>query len=208
VRRKYVTVLKATFVAEVSIMSAAIPAPLAHDAASLMRRWFQEVWNEGNEATIEELFPADSVMWGVGRPDVSSRGPEEFRVFYQAMRKTFSDMRIELEGIVQGGDTAYTRFTVTATHSGEGLGMVPSGKTIKLVGMCALRAENGKIVEGWNVWDQMGLARELGVLSESALAIFPQRCKAENRNWELEKRTARRGDLACCAPTFFVACYS
>jgi predicted ester cyclase len=142
------------------------------------------------------LFPADSVMWGVGRPDVSSRGPEEFRVFYQAMRKTFSDMRIELEGIVQGGDTAYTRFTVTATHSGEGLGMVPSGKTIKLVGMCALRAENGKIVEGWNVWDQMGLARELGVLSESALAIFPQRCKAENRNWELEKRTARRGDLA------------
>jgi predicted ester cyclase len=154
-------------------MSAATPVAMAHDAASLMRRWFQEVWNEGNEATIGELFPADSVMWGVGRPDVSSRGPKEFREFYDAMRKTFSDMHIELEGIVQGDDTAYTRFTVTAKHSGEGLGMAPSGKTIKLVGMCALRAENGKIVEGWNVWDQIGLARELGLLGAQALTVFP-----------------------------------
>jgi steroid delta-isomerase-like uncharacterized protein len=154
-------------------MSAAIPAPLAHDAASLMRRWFQEVWNEGKESTIDELFPADAVMWGVGRPDVSSRGPAEFREFYKAMRETFSEMRIELEGIVQNEDTAYTRFKVTAKHSGDGLGMVASGKTITLVGMCALRAENGKIVEGWNVWDQIGLARELGVLGAPALAMFP-----------------------------------
>jgi steroid delta-isomerase-like uncharacterized protein len=154
-------------------MSAAIPAPLAHDAEALMRRWFQEVWNEGKESTIEELFPADAVMWGVGRPDVSSRGPEEFRAFHQAMRKNFSDMHIELEGTVQAGDMAYTRFAVTAKHSGDDMGMAATGKTIKLVGMCALRAENGKIVEGWNVWDQMGLARELGVLGPQALTMFP-----------------------------------
>ena len=143
------------------------------DAASLMRRWFQEVWNEGKESTIDELFPADSVMWGVGRPDVSSRGPQEFRAFHQAMLKTFSNMHIELEGIVQGEDTAYTRFTVTATHSGEGLGMAPSGKTITLVGMCCLKAANGKIVEGWNVWDQLGLVRELGIMTPQAAAMFP-----------------------------------
>ena len=154
-------------------MSAAIPAPLTNDAAALMRRWFQEVWNEGKEATIDEMFGADSVMWGVNQPDVASRGPAEFREFYDAMRKTFSDMHIELEGIVQEGDTAFTRFTVTAKHSGDGMGMAPSGKTIKLVGMCALRAENGKIVEGWNVWDQIGLARELGALGPQALAMFP-----------------------------------
>jgi steroid delta-isomerase-like uncharacterized protein len=154
-------------------MSAAIPAPLTNEAAALMRRWFQEVWNEGKESTIDEMFGADSVMWGVNRPDVASRGPAEFRVFYDAMRKTFSDMHIELEDVTQQGDIAYTRFTVTAKHSGEGLGLAPSGKTIKLVGMCALRAENGKIVEGWNVWDQVGLARELGVLGPQALAMFP-----------------------------------
>jgi predicted ester cyclase len=143
------------------------------DASLLMRRWFQEVWNEGKESTIDEMFGTNSKMWGVSRPNVCSEGPEDFKKFYQAMRKTFSNIRIDLEDIAQQGDIAYTRFTVTATHDGEGFGMAPSGKTITLKGMCALRAKDGEIAEGWNVWDQMGLARELGVLGPQALAMFP-----------------------------------
>ena len=114
-----------------------------------------------------------SSLWGVSRPGVCSNGPEDFKKFYRAMQETFSDVRIDLEDIAQQGDIAYTRFTVTATHSGEGFGMAPSGKKITLAGMCALRAQDGRITEGWNVWDQIGLARELGVLGQQALAIFP-----------------------------------
>ena len=146
---------------------------LVPDASVLMRRWFQEVWNEGRESTIDEMFGADSKMWGVSRPDVCSQGPEDFKRFYRAMRDSFSDIRIDLTDIAQQDDIAYTRFTVTATHNGEGFGMAPSGKTIKLSGMCALRAQDGRITEGWNVWDQIGLARELGLLGAPALAMFP-----------------------------------
>jgi predicted ester cyclase len=142
-------------------------------AAALMRRWFEEVWNQGRELTIDEMFPRNSIMWGVSRPDASSRGPEEFRAFFQAMRQTFTDMHIDLEDVVQQDDLAYGRFKVTATHSGDGFGMAASGKTITLVGMCCLKAANGVIVEGWNVWDQIGLARELGLLGASALQMFP-----------------------------------
>ena len=154
-------------------MSAATTAQLVPDARSLMQRWFQEVWNEGKESTIDEMFGADSKMWGVSRPDVCSQGPEDFKRFYRAMRETFSDVRIDLTDIAQQDDIAYTRFTVTATHDGEGFGMAPSGKKITLAGMCALRASGGVIVEGWNVWDQIGLARELGVLGPQALVMFP-----------------------------------
>src|SRR5262249_39964137 len=146
---------------------------MAADAASLMRRWFQEVWNEGKENTIDEMFPRNSVMWGVSRPDASSRGPEEFRAFFHAMRNVFTDMHIELDDVVQQGDLADGRFSVTAKHSGEGFGIAGTGKTIKLVGMCALRAANGVIVEGWNVWDQVGLLRELGMMSPQGAAMFP-----------------------------------
>lgn len=146
---------------------------LSFDAAALMRRWFQEVWNEGKESTIDEMFPQDSVMWGVSRPNVSSRGPEEFRTFYHATRSVFTDMHIELEDVTQQGDIAFARFTVTAKHSGDGLGIEATGKELKLVGMCAIRAANGVIVEGWNIWDQVGLARELGVLGPQAAAMFP-----------------------------------
>ena len=154
-------------------MTAQPQAQMARDAASLMRRWFEEVWNQGKELTIDEMFPRNSIMWGVSRPDASSRGPEEFRAFFQAMRQTFTDMHIDLEDVVQQDDLAYGRFKVTATHSGGGFGMAASGKTITLVGMCCLRAANGVIVEGWNVWDQIGLARELGLLGPQALTMFP-----------------------------------
>jgi hypothetical protein len=38
--------------------------------------------------------------------------------------------------------------------------------------MSALRARDGQIVEGWNNWDQVGLARQLGVLDGKTAELF------------------------------------
>jgi hypothetical protein len=38
--------------------------------------------------------------------------------------------------------------------------------------MSALRVRDGKVVEGWNNWDQMGMARQLGVLEGKAAELF------------------------------------
>jgi steroid delta-isomerase-like uncharacterized protein len=143
------------------------------DAATLIRRWFAEVWNDGNEQTIDELFPDDAVMWGVGRPENSSKGSGEFKQFYHAMRNACSDIKIELDQVVQEGDIAFARWTFTMKHTGVGMGIEPTNKTIKICGMSAGRARDGKIVEGWNVWDQLGMARQLGLLQGQVTAIFP-----------------------------------
>jgi predicted ester cyclase len=143
------------------------------DAASLLRRWFTEVWNEGKEETIDELFPEDAVMWGVTRPDVSSKGSAEFKKFYHAMRRASSGMKVEVDQVVQEGDMAFARFTATMNHTGDGLGIEPTNKSIRLVGMTACRVKEGKIVEGWNIWDQIGMVRELGLLQGPAAMLFP-----------------------------------
>lgn len=142
------------------------------DAATLIRRWFDEVWNKGMAATIDELFTLESVMWGVGRPGVASHGPAEFKTFYEAMRRACPDAQIILEQVVQEGDTAFARWTGTMTHTGEGLGMPPTNKKMTLCGMSACKVRDGKIVEGWNIWDQVGMARELGVLEGHAATLF------------------------------------
>ncbi len=142
------------------------------DAATLIRRWFDEVWNKGMEATIDELFPPHGVIWGVGRPEVSSRGPAEFKAFYGGLRGACPDLQIVLEQVVQEGDTAFARWTASMTHTGEGLGIAPTNKRLKLCGMSACKASAGKIVEGWNIWDQVGMARELGVLEGHAAKMF------------------------------------
>jgi predicted ester cyclase len=148
---------------------AARPNP---DAASLLRRWFDEVWNEGNEATIDELFPADGVIWGVGRPEAASHGPAEFKAFYRTFRGACPDIHFTMEHVVQEGDTAFARWTATLTHTGEGLGMPPTNRKMKLSGMSELKTRDGKIIVGWNVWDQVGMARELGVLQGHAAVLF------------------------------------
>jgi steroid delta-isomerase-like uncharacterized protein len=142
------------------------------DAATLMRRWFDEVWNRGLAASIDELFPEDAVLWGVGRPEIPSRGPAEFKQFYQGLRTACPDIHIHLEKIVQEGDTAFARWTATMTHTDEGLGMPPTGNKLILRGMSALRTRDGKLVEGWNVWDQVGMARQLGMLEGKAAQLF------------------------------------
>ena len=142
------------------------------DAATLMRRWFDEVWNQGRAESIDELFPADAVLWGVSSMGVASQGPAEFKEFYKALRAACPDVHIELEDVVQEGDMAFARWTATMTHTGEGLGMAPTGRAMKLSGMSALRVQGGKLVEGWNNWDQMGMARQLGVLEGKAAELF------------------------------------
>lgn len=142
------------------------------DATSLIRRWFDEVWNQGMEATIDELFPAHGVIWGLGRPGVASRGPEEFKAFYRSLRGACPDIQIQLQHVVQEGNFAFARWIATMTHSGEGLGMAPTNKKMKLCGMSAISVEDGIIMEGWNIWDQVGMARELGVLEGHAAVLF------------------------------------
>jgi steroid delta-isomerase-like uncharacterized protein len=143
------------------------------DAATLLHRWFDEIWNKGMVESVDELLAEDAMMWGIGRPDQSSRGGDEFKEFYHRQRSATPDVKIHLDQVVQEGDTAFARWTATMTHTGDGLGISPTNKVIKLSGMSACRAHEGKIVEGWNIWDQVGLARQLELLDGRAAQMFP-----------------------------------
>jgi predicted ester cyclase len=152
-------------------MQAAGLAPTPN-AETLIRRWFDEVWNQGQSETIDELFPETSVMWGVGRPEDSTKGPAVFKEFYRNIRIACPDIQITLDQVIHQNDTAFARWTANMTVTGEGLGVSPSSQRIQIRGMSACRAENGVIVEGWNVWDQVGMARQLGLLQGPVTQLF------------------------------------
>ena len=142
------------------------------DAATLMRKWFDEVWNQGRAASIDELFPPHAVLGGVSQMGVASQGPAEFKEFHKALKTACPDILVTLDQVVQEGDTAFARWTATMTHTGDGLGMPPTNRPLKLSGMSALRVRDGQLVEGWNNWDQLGMARQLGVLDGKAAELF------------------------------------
>jgi steroid delta-isomerase-like uncharacterized protein len=129
---------------------------------ALARRWFEEVWNKGRAAAIDELLAANGVVHGLGE---DMRGPSAFKPFYAAYRDAFPDVRIEIEDLVAEGDKVAFRWSATATHRGGGLGFPATNKPVRFSGMGFLRAENGKLVEGWNTFDQLGMLQQLGVVT-------------------------------------------
>jgi len=131
---------------------------------ALVRRWFEEVWNQGREATIDELFAADGIGYGLGDTDVTLRGPAEFKPFVGNLRGALPDIHMTIEDLIAEGDKVTIRISVEGTHKGGQLGVAPSGRRIRIAGLVVVRIANGQIVEGWNSWDQLGLLRQIGAL--------------------------------------------
>jgi steroid delta-isomerase-like uncharacterized protein len=131
---------------------------------ALVRRWFDEVWNQGREETIDELLAADGVAHGLGDTDVDIHGPAGFRPFFRNLRCSFPDLRITIEDSMAEGERVTARVRLEGTHRGAGLGVPPTGRRIAVNGIVLVRIVGGQIVEGWNSWDQLGLLRQIGAL--------------------------------------------
>jgi steroid delta-isomerase-like uncharacterized protein len=129
---------------------------------ALVRRWFQEVWNEGRAASIDELLDPHGVVHGLGG---DMRGPAAFKPFHAAYRDAFPDVRIQIEDMVAEGDKVAFRWSATATHRGNGLRIPATNRAVRFEGMGIIRIENGHLVEGWNTFDQLGMFQQLGVVN-------------------------------------------
>jgi steroid delta-isomerase-like uncharacterized protein len=120
---------------------------MAHDNSAIVRRWFEQVWNERREATIDELLTAESVCHADDGP---MRGPEEFKARqYLPFLSAFPDIRVDLEAVLARGDEVVARWSARGTHSGEGLGFRATQQSVEFRGMTWLRLRDGKFVEGW-----------------------------------------------------------
>src|SRR5689334_20464023 len=138
------------------------------DPKTLLARWFEEVWNQGREETVDELMAPNAVAVGLGEMDQEVHGPSEFKIFLRNMRQALPDVRIDMEDTTAERDKISARVVLKGTHCGNGLGVPPTGKAVQIRGIVMVRIAGGKIIEGWNSWDQLGLLRQIGALDHPA----------------------------------------
>jgi steroid delta-isomerase-like uncharacterized protein len=135
---------------------------MADDAATrnkdLARRFFDEVWNRGDEAGIDRYIANDAA----GNDPTFGTGREAFRAQWQKWRVAFPDLHFAVEDLVAENDKVVTRWTLTGTHQGEFQGIAPTGRRISVTGMSLDRIAGGQIAEGFDAWDELGLHRQLG----------------------------------------------
>ena len=128
---------------------------------ALMLRWFQEVWNEGRVQTIYDLLAEDIHGWGQDLPGVEIRKPADFVKLYERIHGAFPNQKLTVEDAFGSGDRVVVRWSSVMTHTGDHLGVPASHKTVHITGITIARIENGKIVEGWDNWDQLAMMQQI-----------------------------------------------
>ena len=128
-----------------------------------VRRWFDEVWNQGRGDAIDELISERSIVHGLG-PE-ALHGPSGFRPFHAAYRNAFPDIRVQIEQMVAEGDVVAVRWRATGTHSGNGLGWAATQRPVDFSGMLFVRVEDGRLIEGWNRLEQLGMMEQIGAVT-------------------------------------------
>jgi predicted ester cyclase len=77
----------------------------------------------------------------------------------------FSDRSMAMNDIVETTDgRVVENWIMAATHTGEVMGIPPSGKDITVRGMELWRVTDGKVVEHWGVFDINDVLEKAGLV--------------------------------------------
>jgi predicted ester cyclase len=128
----------------------------------LIRRFLEEIHNQGNLAAAEEFIHPDHVRHtnqttGGGR---DFHGPEGFRQAMRELRRAFSGIHFTEEGLFEEGDTVVLRWTFRGTHTGEFNGIPATGRPVTAQGVDIYRIAEDRIVERW-AYEDGSLMRQL-----------------------------------------------
>jgi steroid delta-isomerase-like uncharacterized protein len=125
-------------------------------------RIFEEAFNQGNLAVVDELLTPDhfahNAFGGV------TNGPQGLKCLIAIFRTAFPDLQCTVEDEIREGVKIAAHWTMRGTHKGLFLGNPPTGRPIVVQGIVFARISNGRIIEDWTLIDQMGILQQIGVV--------------------------------------------
>ena len=128
---------------------------------ALVRREYEEFWNQGKLDVIEEIYTADFVFHSPSGPGID--GLEGMKTIAKVFYTAFPDMQYTIEDMIAEGDKVALRWTLTGIHKGELMGIPPTGVPVSFKGNTIIRFAGGKYVELWSSWEARSIWQQLGV---------------------------------------------
>ena len=124
-----------------------------------------EAFNQGKLDEAASLVASDYVWHG---PGAEAHGPEGWKQVAAMYRNAFPDVVCTIDDQIAECDKVATRFTARGTHRGELGGVAASGRFVTVPCLVLTRIVNGRIVEDFEVFDQLGMFQTIGTVPVSA----------------------------------------
>jgi predicted ester cyclase len=123
-----------------------------------LRRYFEEFWNKKNLAAADDFNQEDCV---IHFPDSVMNGVDEVKALGTMFHQAFSDMNVGIDDLLAEGDMLAGRWTCNCRHTGDFVGIAPTGKVVTFVGFFTMRLVGGKRAESWELIDNAGLMKQI-----------------------------------------------
>ena len=119
---------------------------------TIVRRIWEEAWNEGNLATIDELVASDYVLHAYPEDLEYGSGAEGLKRLISTWRANFPESRGIIKVLIAEDDKVVTHYVAQMTS------------TVSTMGIWIDRIFDNKVVESWVDWDRLGFFQQLGII--------------------------------------------
>jgi predicted ester cyclase len=133
----------------------------------VVRRALEESWR--NVDVLDELVSSDYVGNDPALPE-PLRGIQGAKDNVNQYLSAFEGAQITVSKMIAEGDLVASRWEGRGKHTGEIMGIAPTGRDVVVSGQTLSRLEGGKIVEEWTNWDTLGMLQQIGAVPAGAAA--------------------------------------
>ena len=135
----------------------------AEENKAIARRGYQAI-NQKNLDALDEVVAPD--MTEHDPAPGQAPGLEGVKQYFSSLHAAFPDVQMDVEEMIAEADKVVARVSVSGTQRGEFMGIAPTGNRVAITGIDILRVADGKIVEHWGNFDDLGMMQQLGVIPE------------------------------------------
>ena len=139
----------------------------------LARRYYEECWNRGQVANLEQCVAKDCRNHDPVFPSLEP-GIDSLRRHITMCRSSFPDLRFKIDDIIAERDEVVVHWTAQGTQEGQFLGIAPTRKKASVTGTSIHRMKSQRIAEQFTEWNVLTLLEQLGVATTPKLQAAPR----------------------------------
>lgn len=132
------------------------------DNRTLVRRYYDELWNQWKLELISELLAEDFRFRGSLGVSICGRGA--FADYANLVRSAFPDFQNHIESMLAEDNRVIARVQYNGRHHGKIFGIEPTGNQISYTGIATFVIGGSRLMSAWVLSDRYELMSQLGAI--------------------------------------------